>query len=73
MLVVLAPGPEVVARREAPRTKVAYRDDAAAIRRSTPPSARRPADRTVDRHVNPASDEIVDEIIRRGSTDGRLD
>jgi hypothetical protein len=31
VVVVLAPRPEVVARREAARTKVAYRDDAATI------------------------------------------
>ena len=74
VLVVLAPRPDVVAGREAARSKLAYRDEAAtiteldaALRQETPriglwldTSAQLP-------------DETVDEIIRRGPTDGRLD
>lgn len=74
MLVVLAPGPEVVARREAARTKVAYRDDAAtitaldaALRQETPRIGL-----WIDTSTQ-SPDETVDEIIRRGPTDGRLD
>ena len=73
-LVVLAPRPEVVAGREAARPKRAYHDGHAtiaeldaALRTETPriglwldTSAQSP-------------DDTVDEIIRRGPVDGRLD
>jgi predicted kinase len=74
VLVVLAPRPEVVAVREAARTKVAYGDDAAtvtaldsAIRQETPRIGL-----WIDTSTQ-SPDETVDEIIRRGPTDGRLD
>jgi cytidylate kinase len=74
VLVVLAPRSDVVASREAVRSKAAYRDGAAtitaldaALRDDTPrmglwldTSAQSPG-------------ETVDEIILRGPTDGRLD
>ena len=73
MLVVLAPQPEVVASPEAARTKVAYRDDAATIpaldatlRQETPQIGL-----WIDTSTQ-SPDETVDEIIRRGPTDGRL-
>jgi hypothetical protein len=73
VLVVLAPQPEVVARREAARTKVAYRDDAttitaldAALRQETPRIGL-----WIDTSTQ-SPDETVDEIIRRGPTDGHL-
>lgn len=73
ILVVLAPRPEVVARREAARTKVAYRDDTttisaldAALRQETPRIGL-----WIDTSTR-SPDETVDEIIRRGPTDGRL-
>jgi cytidylate kinase len=74
VVVVLAPRADVVARREAGRTKVAYRDGAAtitaldaALRRETP---------RIGVWIDTSSqsaDETVDEILRRGPTDGRLD
>jgi predicted kinase len=73
VLVVLAPRPEVVARREAARTKVAYRDDATitaldmALREETPRIGL-----WIDTSTQ-SPDQTVDEIIRRGATDGRLD
>jgi chloramphenicol 3-O-phosphotransferase len=73
VLVVLAPRPEVVARREAARTKVAYRDDAAtipaldaALHQETPRIGL-----WIDTSTQ-SPDETVDEIVRRGPTDGRL-
>lgn len=72
-LVVLAPRPEVVATREAARTKVAYRDDRAtvtaldaALRRETPRIGL-----WIDTSTQ-SPDETVDEIIMRGPTDGIL-
>lgn len=71
VLVVLAPRPEVVARREAARTKLAYSDDAAtitaldaALRRETPRIGL-----WIDTSTQ-SPDETVDEIIRRGPIDG---
>ena len=65
VLVVLAPQPEVVARREAARTKVAYRDDAAtitaldaALRQETPRIGL-----WIDTSTQ-SPDETVDEIIQ---------
>jgi predicted kinase len=73
VLVVLAPQPEAVARREAARTKVAYRDDAAtitaldaALRQETPRIGL-----WIDTSTQ-SPDETVDEIIRRGPADGHL-
>ena len=80
VLVVLAPRPEVVARREAARTKVAYGDDAAtipaldaALRQETPRIGL-----WIDTSTQ-SPDETVDEIIRRGppstaaSTDSNIE
>jgi predicted kinase len=74
VLVVLAPRPEVVARREAARTKVAYHDDAAtitaldtALRQETPRIGL-----WIDTSTQ-SPDQTVDEIIRRGPTEGHLD
>jgi predicted kinase len=74
VVVVLAPRPEVVARREAARAKVAYRDEAAtitaldaALRRETPRIGL-----WIDTSAQ-SSDETVDEIVQRDPTEGRLD
>ena len=73
VLVVLAPRPEVVASREAARSKMAYSDEAATItaldavlRQETP---------RIGLWIDTSGqspDDTVDEIIRRGPTDGRL-
>ena len=73
VLVVLAPRPEVVARREAARTKVAYRADAATIT-ALDASLRQETPRIglwIDTSTQ-SPDETIDEIIRRGPTDGHL-
>ena len=73
VLVVLAPQPEVVARREAARTKVAYRADAATIT-ALDASLRQETPRIglwIDTSTQ-SPDETIDEIIRRGPTDGHL-
>jgi cytidylate kinase len=74
VLVVLAPQPEVVARREATRGKVAYRNDAATI--TALDSALREETPRIGLWIDTSTqspDKTVDEIIRRGPTDGRID
>jgi cytidylate kinase len=73
VVVVLAPSADVVARREAARTKVAYRDGFdtiatldAALRQLTPPIGL-----WLDTsHQTPT--DTVDEIVQRGLRDGRI-
>jgi len=73
-VVVLAPRPDVVAGREASRPKQAYHGDAAtiaeldaALRRETPRIGL-----WLDTSAQSA-DDTVDEIIRRGPVEGRVD
>jgi len=74
VVVVLAPRPEVVAEREAARTKVAYRDGRYTIEelcdvlRFETPRVGMWLDTSKQ-----TAEETVDEIIRRGLTDGRVD
>jgi predicted kinase len=74
VLVVLAPRPEVVARREVARTKVAYSEDGATI--TALDSALRQETPRIGLWIDTSTqspDETVAEIIRRGPTDGRID
>ena len=73
VLVVLAPQPDVVARREAARTKIAYRDDRASI--TALDAALRQETPRIGLWIDTSSqspDETVDDIIRRGPAGGRL-
>jgi hypothetical protein len=73
VLVVLARRPEVVASREAARTKVAYNDEAAITALHAVLSQETPRiGLWIDTSVQ-SPDETVDEIMRRGPTEGRLD
>ena len=73
IVVVLAPRPEVVAQREAGRTKVAYRfdrhsiDDLCAVLRHETPRLGLWLDTSKQ-----TAEETVDEIIRRGLSEGRV-
>jgi predicted kinase len=74
VVVVLAPRPEVVASREAGRAKVAFRGDMdtiatldAGLRRETPRLGL-----WLDTS-DQSPDETVDEIVRRGPSEGRVD
>ena len=73
VVVVLAPRPEVVAEREAARTKVAYRDgrytidELCSVLRFETPRVGLWLDTSKQ-----SPEETVDEIIRRGLTDGQV-
>ncbi len=73
VVVVLAPRPEVVAEREAARTKIAYRDghhsidELCSVLRFETPRLGLWLDTSKQ-----TPEETVDEIIRRGLTDGRV-